>query len=874
MSSPQLPESYGDDEVRIFHPVFEYAADQAIAALGLADELELAHHYPIGDIIPDFVFLSRTSGKIHLIVEIKRTRGQVQTTGYRNQARNYYVDAGARMATPYFAVSNLEHTDLFRNRAGFSLAGQLLKDCPFDAGTFFEERDGFIDRLTHQLVRILELIDADTKNGETPEYAIGLGELESALKTAASQLDHWHPLLMPASYQYIMGASVNSPALGAKVSEGNWQPATAEMGRPQRLATKGAAIDFGAVFSPPYPAANHEVAFDIEILEQARQSGAARGSADDLATVVAGIVRSAATNTQGVVETDPELSRLLQRTAASCREVPLAESDVICDPAAGAGQLLVGATEAFAGLTPSQLWANDIDPRFAEVTALRLGLDHSEKVGPGNQPKITSNDISLLDRAEFDDVRVVLMNPPFVRGVDATELRATLAAAVERATGTPSLLDFGQTGLESVFLELVTALVPNGTVVATVFPHRTLLGTGPEAIALRQFLLGSFGLRTLVEHSRIGIFESVTKKTAIIAGVKGSDSDIVRRIRLSPPLANVDFSAIGSALDHGNAPLHHGISVHNVARRSLSDEAASGWGYMLGGRAAAIEWFGSLGISLVTIDAADGLQLRRGPAGNSGGSDLIFPREDSSWKSAIPAEWLVVGVRNANEEEVPAVVNKGTSSARAISVPDEAFDPDAAEFKSLESVVQAFLADTAPNHSERAQAKAEMTAEKAKNALRSTRNPIRPGSIILPRAIRRFGRITVVEEPAVLSTNFFALSTSESWPPEAVAAWLASIFGQLQFEIHSVDQEGMRKSERGHLSRILLPEMNNLSWSPEDLVEIREAFETSPPLDFYEPIQPRPVDLIWTRYVRQIDSETIAACVEQLENLIDDRHPA
>ncbi len=54
-------------------------------------------------------------------------------------------------------------------------------------------------------------------------------------------------------------------------------------------------------------------------------------------------------------------------------------NELLCDPAAGSGNLLSAAVPVF-GLAPAQIIANDKNPQLLELLSLRLGLNFGRTV--------------------------------------------------------------------------------------------------------------------------------------------------------------------------------------------------------------------------------------------------------------------------------------------------------------------------------------------------------------------------------------------------------------------------------------------------------------------------------------------------------------
>lgn len=137
MNQIKLP-NYTDDEVGFFHPICEKALNQALEKLNLKNDYLVVHHYQIGNIIPDYIIQNKQNNKILLVVEVKRTPAQVNSTRYKDQARSYILESGpSRLESPYYVLTNLELTNFFKHDTQrTSVNKQILAPSPMFAGYF------------------------------------------------------------------------------------------------------------------------------------------------------------------------------------------------------------------------------------------------------------------------------------------------------------------------------------------------------------------------------------------------------------------------------------------------------------------------------------------------------------------------------------------------------------------------------------------------------------------------------------------------------------------------------------------------------------------------------------------------------------------
>src|SRR5574344_672738 len=112
MNKPKIP-SYSDSENNCFHPVFHYVLEEALKQRNYTD-LKVVKQFktPVGP--ADLALVRKSTGKVVLPIEIKRTKSGVRGLG-RRQARDYQQNLTASSETNFYCASNLELTELFKN---------------------------------------------------------------------------------------------------------------------------------------------------------------------------------------------------------------------------------------------------------------------------------------------------------------------------------------------------------------------------------------------------------------------------------------------------------------------------------------------------------------------------------------------------------------------------------------------------------------------------------------------------------------------------------------------------------------------------------------------------------------------------------------
>jgi hypothetical protein len=863
---PHLP-SYSDDEVTCFHPVFEYAANNALAQISGGGDIKVVHHRPINGITVDFAFERISTGKIILLAEIKRTPSDTQSTRTRNQARSYFLEAKPHTETPYYLTSNLEVTDLFRNDdARPQVSSQLIEGSPLSAGNLTTTAENvFYDKLENNISELLTL--ALTGQGS---YSERFSHLQSLLAGALHNPDKWHQLFIPVAFEYIRGAAKKTPKLASLIKSIGWKPADAYKGTPDRLINLGAKVDFAQIFKPPAPILDDSTVFDNQTITDAYEAGSIRVTGDDLAELVNELL---APTGLGIVETDDELARLLSIVSKDAFEGDeLGENAVLCDPAAGSGKLLIAASQLFVGLKPSQYWANEINPLFAEPLSLRLGLSHAASLSPAECPRVTINDVANLTEEEFGKVKIILLNPPFISGVQDTALKNKMANRIQVISGKKSITNSGQIGLEAVFLELIWHLIPEGTVITAIMPHRYISGLSSEVVAFRRFLISQLQLSHIVSYPRNGLFEKVTKQTIIFAGVKSKKPDRhIKIIDVQVPLENVGYAQLSAGLKSGNLSPARGVEVQKCPASSMLSDVDSGWGAFVGNRAKTYKWSASLFVGYKQLESL-GAGLRRGTSGNNGCSDLsIFTMTDSVGLligSLVPNSWLVPGINNS--DAVPKFLNVSTAPELALVPPLLAYRGGTPDNLTLIKIITAYLGKVV-KPSLGSQKKAVKSIDEVELALHRNQKSFQPCYVLIPRALRVEGKIGVTLVPMVVSTNFVMAKFDSEQEAKLVASWLFSVFGQIQMELNFSNQEGMRKLEKEQVGKILYPDISSIPLVTQN--QLISAYIADAPLQFKSPKQ-RTIDSLWAQVVSPLNhADVLVTAFDLFCGLCEDRNP-
>ncbi|WP_288412168.1 BpuSI family type II restriction endonuclease [uncultured Acinetobacter sp.] len=868
---PRLP-TYLDHENAVFHPVFEYAMKEALKFKKL-DHIEVRKQYPSPTGPIDLVLFNAISKKVILPIEIKRTQSNVRGGG-RRQARDYWQNLGKECETPFYCVSNLELTELFRfeSTRPKTSAQQVKLENPISGDlTKITDLRLFYNDLIGNISEVLDIVIGN----KNYIYNVGLYELQNNLESSINDLQLWHKMLIPTCFEYIRGAATRIENL----NKYKWKPANFFLATPDRLISFGKKIDFEHIFKEPVPDPHDKDAFSHIVLTEAYNAGKALGEGDDIAELINEILIDYVPKKQGIVETDTELALLLSVIAKITLGRELEEDESIVDPASGSGRLLTVLNQiAFKNISPRQIKAIEKEPLFSEALSLRLGLAFGTSISPLKSPKATIAGLEKIDKAHFDDVKVVVMNPPYISGVQSKSIKKVFSDRIYGVSGKKSVLDIGQAALEILFLELICHLVPDGTVISIIYPSNHLYRVSKEMTAFRSYLLDHFGLNYIVTYPRKGLFSSVIKSTVILSGVKGRKVDKVNLIEIWQSVNDVKLIDLyntvfntqaqhGGNVDISNLNLD-GVSLKEISASDLKSKSNSGWRGVIGdGIGEQYDKFMMLYMSdFNNIDSSD---ISRGNFGNKGNNNLtvIDKKKDNPILSKIPNNWLISLLNNT--KDMPRVLTSSSTNNISFIPPDSAYEVGAKEALILDSIINEYLDRNVLKQG--SQEKKTPDREHVITSLKSNSRSKYSNRILLPRGSRKQGQIGIVESDKILvSTNVLLIKTKDPKHLKLMGAWLLSIFGQLQLEFNAIPQEGMRKLEAYIVPKIRYPKFSEIQKDKAD--NLMALFETEDCLNFQD-IQQREIDRLWAEIISPNDHfAVLEEAFELFQELIDHRN--
>ena len=472
--------SYSDSEVRVFHPICERALNNALSKTGLLSKYEVLHHQHTGTLEMDFVVRNRLTGKYLCVVEVKRTPADVHSARYQYQAMSYVQSNEGQNEKPFYVLTNIEYACSFKyDPKRPRVFQQMLKPGFENITSFATASDNEIEQKLSDYFANLVISFIDNKS----DYLVTLEKFIRHMEAAKQNPKLWKSSLAVLLYEYIRGAF-------SLVNRKDFHDIRLFRKDISQICSEAVSVNFNGIFGSdaseyaPYGNVDESLLTELFFLGEQEPSG--DSIADALHEIVSQDRRHA-----GEVPTDPELGRITAELAFNISG-KLQEGEKLCDPAAGSGNLISASAHRY-NLHPSQVFANDINPMLIELLSLRLGLLYVNTVSKNNSPKVSDSDLANLSPKDFEDVSVVILNPPFVRGVDSVERKNTLAKAIKNISGSNSETNFGQMPLEAVFLELLLTLVKPGTTLACILPKAHLTATSKEGSAIRRMLLTDLG---------------------------------------------------------------------------------------------------------------------------------------------------------------------------------------------------------------------------------------------------------------------------------------------------------------------------------------------------------------------------------------------
>ncbi len=842
--------SYNDSEVRKFHPICERALNEALIRIGQDDRYHILHHQCTGSLEMDFVIENKSTGKYLCVVEVKRTPADVHSTRYQFQAMSYVQMNAGQSEKPFYILTNLECAFSFRYDEKKPKAfQQMLEPGLTCIGSFKHDlKEIFHDKLTEYFCsRLGEFI-----NGSY-QYLLTLDNFASEPQQIKHNTRQWKSHLAVSLHEYIRGAF-------DFVKRKELRDIRLFGGKVASICEDAMQVNFRDIFHFSDETFERNISINSKTLSDLYRFGNQNISGDSIANILHQIV-SCGHEHDGEVPTDVELARIVAELAKYSSGI-LSTSECICDPAAGSGNLISAAIPVYK-LHPTQIIVNDVKTQLMELLSLRLGLNYPRTISSGNSVLLHNKNIADMKPEDFASVKVVLMNPPFVAGINCEARKEPLYTSINRLRGKAALTHIGQMPLEAVFLELLTELVQPGTTVACVFPKRHLAGTGPEAKIIRKLLLEQFGLHLIFTYPGAELFNTVTVDTCVLLGRTRQQSNKVKIISSYEKIPDIDFhqfaQSLHTAVSDDFTSIMPGMVAKEIPSITLANTINDGWRMLNREMVESIVFVSENFQNSEKFEtlAEANICIKRGSVGNQGGSDLLFFDSRADLYNQYCGKNLTrsSGMRNASLDDFE--VTNGDSFFLNSSCNSEEI---------IGSIINAYMK---LQKREGKQKRKSKTSKEWKDILAiESRNCFPANCVLIPRAIRTKGRCYLSRTPIYVSTNFVVCSSLT--PDEAliISTWMSTLFYQLICETFSKDQEGMRKMEVSEIKSTFIPTTGRVSQAT--LHALSNACSSIEFLNLSEP-EIRNIDRIWAAELFGEHAETILVQARRLLKYLANR---
>lgn len=858
---------YDLEEVNHFHPQVENALNRALVNINLSGIAEVIHHptIPNSTTIPDFAVRLRSNNRYIFIVEVKRTQRDVESQRFQNQTRSYVTDFGAYWENSYykyFCITNVERLLLFADRQGAPITNCLLKNNPFQH-TVFNPDDHDATQSINELQLTFENILQSIFNRNDPEwdntwelvitsfynnyealrdsihYPVNTSKELSLYEffrlLAYAYLKDYYLLINSPNTSYFRGYPPNNTNLKQFINQ---------------LSNNFARVvllDFRQIFSDHPNTAqrifpNNLTEPQLRIFKELIHYLALynqRAVADNPSpSYIYNLITSKIYNhlelaSSGKIMSDTELSNLL---AVLCID---SQNSEILDPGCGDGALLDASYDRLSYLATSsrnpkthnellsQVNGIEIDPFLSQLAAFRLLSKNLIQIEAGTDINILNGDIFSNPRPNRYDV--VLMNPPFLRNdnpespitvADKRKMRNAIEGQnleffVSRAT---------QPNLYFYFVNYIWHYLRENGKAGVILMTKFLNNEDGEI--LKAFLLDK--VEAIISYPR-KYFQEFVVSTVIVILKKGNNSDNVLFLRVTDEFLLLSPENLRELLDNPANTVTPSYKLRLVSRKDL--DASTNWREYLNDR----NYDDLLNLPLLSNIRFHFGDISRGGAENNGGSKLIFPTFDEDRnlyvglgerltkeqsnegvqqrKIDIPASLnglVSYGIKNNFNHRNYTLTLTDLEYEKAIHFPQKADritdyglpqeEEDVGMLHFYSECSEAFV--------------------KWKKIINSAYNSTFIPKIIIPRADRT--KHVVYYNPheveITLTTNFLYCNNLQNYHHEIdeesqykfIAAFLISVFGQIQFELNANNQEGCRKLEGFQLMKFKIPNLTML----------------------------------------------------------------
>ncbi len=823
-----------DKEVEFFHPVCIKALSLALKNLKLDRLYVVQHHRRVGTLEMDLVIANKDTDKILCVVEVKRTISAVYSTRYQFQAMSYVQSLrDALKESQYYILTNLECSALFKyDKERANVYEQLVEPGIEVLHKFADvDKEVFLKDLIAQYQRFISIIKEDKG-----PYVLSFKNIAEEIKEVITSPSEYSQVVMPLFYEYIRGAFHN-------VQRGELRYSISQLSNKLNLVcTEGGKVNFKDIFNPAFILDDSRTNLASSLLTESYQLGDKYIDADAITNILHSVVCHGHEH-EGEVPTDVELGVVLMQLLKSIGG-ELKECERIMDPAAGSGNLISSAISVFDELKLSQIIVNDVNKKLLQLLSLRLGLKFPATVSKENSPLVKAVNIASLPKKLFTNVRYIALNPPFLAStaIDCSKRKQSIYNRIHKLTGRVATTIKGQMPLEGPFLELVGDLAEENTIIACILPHTHFTARGEASASIRQMLLGRFGLYMIFNYPQAKLFDDVVQNTAIAIGIVGKQSEDIKYLYSNSIICDVDVSKIPSVMSkefqrNNMCDLGDNFDGMIVSRKDLVACIDMGWSIFNMSKQDAATFINSnlVGHSKLRSTSDCNIKIYRGKIGNSGGSDLLYYRSKKlleEYVDSLSQHTGAAGLRNADYEYYH--VGKGHVFLDVSGIEDDM----------LTHIIDFYKSNIENNNTR--QRRDVKSIDDYKNLIKSeSRKSVPIYSILAPRAIRTNASIFVCDEETFVSTNFFVFEMYSEEQAYIYSSWMLSVFFQLECEVVSKNNAGLRKMELTEYRFTQMPDYMSLTDEEKSII-VNDVKNGVVFLNLRNP-QIRNIDVIWAK---------------------------
>lgn len=826
-----------DMEVACFHPVCAEALEKALDILGLTSSYEVQHHRSVNGLEMDLVISNKTTNKILCVVEVKRTVSAVYSTRYQYQAMSYVQSLrDIEKEANYYILTNLECSCLFL----YTQRKPSVYDQVIQPGYIFTHRFEDVDELTFRCDLAIHFKDLLQRIfNRDSNYLLSFSHFAEVIKGNMPSVYTWNSSLAYMFYEYIRGSfkGINRST--------NLQDIRLFKNNLHAICSEASRINFKDIFGLSENDYDFTYKTTYEGLNDLYQLGYSYKDADLICNVMHQVISEGHTH-EGEVPTDIELAQTLLSFVKVF--IPhISEGQNITDPAAGSGTLLSAAIHAYPDISPSQIQANDINEKLLQLLSLRMGLSFASTISKNCSPNIYTSDICDLQKSFFEHTKVIVLNPPYLSAVaeGSSKKKSNLARRITELTGKKPKTNIGQAPLECLFIELVTCLVKAETVVACIIPSTHIVALGAQGVSFRKFLLEDFGLSMIFTYPYTNLFNEVVQNTSIIIGQIRKRQENIAFVHSNSYVSEITQDSIPKAISElqiSESPkeLTAGLGGCLVPYETFCTKVENGWSFLHPTVTSVSSNINELLMKnenvFREVSDAGYVRIYRGRVGNSGGNDLLYITAEEDLLKEIQ-NFLKPGLRNADFANL--VVGDGDRYF---------FDVRNLEEARVKEIISLYLSSY--TRSKKQPVRERSVDEWFEILKKESQYSVPPNSVLLPRGTRKVASVYITNKPTYVSTNFVCVETEHYEEARILSSWMSSIFYQLQLEIYSKNQKGMRKLEIANVLKTHVPKIDLLSVKDRELILNTEISEfcnlTSPNL--------REVDRVWARIILRDDN--------------------